>query len=117
MIRTLSPQSKVKGRSLPRFPLRPDPPAVAPDDAVHRGEADAETRVCLDAGKPPEWDEEVIGVRHGEAGAVVPDETGSLAVDFRLSELDDRLLPDAGILPGVAEEILQNHLQADPGRR
>ena len=63
------------------------------------------------AGKTLEGDEEFFRVRLVETGSVIPNETGRLPVDFRQAEFNDRLLLLAGVFPGVAEEVVQDHLE------
>jgi len=54
---------------------------VAPDDSLHRGEADAVTFEFLDAWKALEGEKQLFSVRHVEATPVVPDKAGLSAFD------------------------------------
>ena len=51
--------------------LRPDPPAMAQNDALRKGQANARSLVLLRAVQPLENAEELVGVGHVEARAVV----------------------------------------------
>src|SRR5438477_565822 len=66
-------KSKVKCRAFVYFSLGPDAPAVAVDDALHDGQADARAFVILGAVQPLEDAEEFVGILHIETHAVVFD--------------------------------------------
>ena len=63
-----------------RRALGPDAPAVAVHDALHRREADAGARELGGRVQPLEGREQLVGVGHVEAGAVVAHEEGARAV-------------------------------------
>src|SRR5262249_20782615 len=105
---------EVKYRPLARLPLGPHLAAVAPDYPLHRCQADAETSLLLGSREALEWDKEFVRIRHIESGAVVPDITGPFAVNLHCAELDERFLPYAGVFPGVAEEVIEDHPQQVP---
>src|SRR6185369_17852480 len=98
-------QREIEGRTLARLTFGAHPAAVAPDDPFHRGQADTESPEFLGAGETLERDKELVHVRVIKTCPVVADKINRFPVDLRHAELDDRLLPHAGILPGVAEEV------------
>jgi len=55
--------------------------------------------------------EEFVGVGHVEACSVIPDEEGPLLTrGSDLTNLDPRCLAFGCELPGIAEEVIKNHL-------
>src|SRR6185312_4295664 len=67
-------QRELKIRAGPGRGIDPDPAAVASDDPLDRGEADAGAGKLLVAVEALERTEQAVGVLHVEAGAVVADE-------------------------------------------
>src|SRR3990172_2250701 len=65
---------EIERRAFVHFCLGPGTPAVALDDALDNGEADARAFVFLGAMQALEDPEEFVGVAHVEAHAVVADE-------------------------------------------
>src|SRR5512133_478374 len=102
---------EVKSRPLAGFPFGTHPAAVAPDDPFHRGQADTESPAFLAAGEALERGKDLCRVRIVKTASVVPDEIHLSPVDLLGAELDDRILALGGVLPGVAEEVIQDHSQ------
>src|SRR2546428_9281155 len=67
-------EDEVEGRSFADGAFRPSPAAVAVDDAAHGRQPDANAGKFALAVKPLERAEQLVGVDHVEANAVVPDE-------------------------------------------
>ena len=86
---------------------RPYSPGVTLHDAVHRGEADTGALVLGSGVQALEGAEQLLGVRHVEAGAVVPDEEDALGALAVGADLDARRGLLAGELPGVAQQVLE----------
>ena len=76
-------------------------------DPLGDGQADAGALEFLAGVQPAEGGEQLGGVGHVEAGAVVPDEEGPLAVPQPGAELDPGGRRPGGILPGVVQQVLQ----------
>src|SRR5713226_10052427 len=104
-------QSEVERRSLIDGALGPDPAAVPGDDAHDGGEPDARALELGRGVQALEHAEQLVRVLHVEAGAVVPDHEGPAAVDVDGAEFDARLRLLGGVLPAVAEEILEDNPQ------
>ena len=83
---------------------------MAQDDAAHRRQADAGARELAGAVQALEGAEQAIGEAHVEAGAVVAHREGRRLVRMT-QERDPRRLGVAGVLPGVAEQVLEHHAQ------
>src|SRR5512134_122448 len=79
--------------------------AVPRDDALHRRQAHAAAFERLRALEPPEGLEQRAALRRIEADAVVAYQDLARRV---AAHLDDGLLLPAGVLPGVAEQVLQH---------
>src|SRR5450755_2866191 len=95
----------MEGRALAGLGFGPDAPAVPVDDALHGGEADAGALELELAVQPLKGAEELVGVLHVEAGAVVANEES--AAEPAKRDQRGRIL--GGELPGVAEEVLQGN--------
>src|SRR5262245_66442147 len=67
-------EREVESRAFMRRRLRPDASAVPGDDPLHSHEPDARARELADGMQALEGYEELVGVRHVEADAVVADE-------------------------------------------
>src|SRR5262245_42575535 len=81
-------QREVEGRALFRRGVGPDAAAVAADDALRGGEADAGALELLDGMQALEWAEELVGIRQVEAGTVVANVEHDLAVAAAATEGD-----------------------------
>src|SRR6059058_1370733 len=77
---------EVEGRPLVHSPFGPDSSAVAVDDTLHGGEADARAFELFTAVETLERAEQLAGVRHVESRAVVADEIDCLATLLFLPE-------------------------------
>lgn len=66
-----SGQGEAEGRALSRLCHGLDPAAVALNDALHRGQADAQARELVLVVKALEWLEQALGIGHVEARAVI----------------------------------------------
>src|SRR5438093_9370425 len=71
--RLASPEGEAERRPFVRLRLGPDAAAVPVDDPLHDGQADAGALVVLGVVQPLEHAEELVGVAHVEADAVVLD--------------------------------------------
>src|SRR5262245_60484119 len=69
-------QSEVKRSPLARLRFGPDPPPMAVDDALDDRQAHARALIVLGAVEALEDAEELVGVAHVKADAVVLDEVG-----------------------------------------
>ncbi len=58
--------------------------------------------------------EQLVGVRHVEPGAVVAHEIDTLAISVGTAKLDFGVLPVAGELPRVAQQVLEGDLHKRP---
>src|SRR5439155_2902318 len=103
----LASQSEVERRPAPHRPLRPHAAAMAVHDALHRGEPHARALELGGRVEALERAEQLVGVRHVESRAVVPDEAGTLPVGLVHAELDARAGVLPGVLPRVTEEVLE----------
>src|SRR5690606_22835761 len=84
-------QDEMEGSTVAGFGLGPDPAAVARQDAAHAGQADAGARVLAGLVQALEHPEQLAGVGHVEADAVVADGEMVAAVGGGLvAHLDDR---------------------------
>src|SRR5436309_4606093 len=77
-----------KGCALVQFRLGPDPSAVLVDDALADGQAHAGSFKVLHPVHALEHSEELAGVIHIEAGAIVANKYGALAVRHGLADLN-----------------------------
>ncbi len=85
--------------------------AVTPHDAPHRRQADTGALEVICAVQALEDAEQPVREPHIEAGAVVPNAVGGLAVVQRAFEPDLRIGLPGGVLPGVAEQVLERNAQ------
>jgi hypothetical protein len=84
---------------------------VAFDDPLHNGEAHASPLVFIGAMEPLEHPEELIGMMHIEAGAIISDKVHRRAVRFRsAADLDGGGVSVARKLDRVAEQVRQDLL-------
>src|SRR5262245_10397236 len=87
-------QGEIERRPLVPLGFGPDASAVAVHDALGDGQADARPLELLRVMKPLEDFEQLVGIAHVEAGAVIFDKVGRTPVLVRAAaDLDDRLLP------------------------
>src|SRR2546428_3802060 len=104
-------QGEVEGRSPIDGSLGPDPAAVPGDDAPDRRETDAGALEFGRGVQALEHAEQLVCVLHVEAGPIVPDQEGPLAAHIGGSEFDLRPRLFRGVLPAVAEQIIEGHPQ------
>src|SRR3990170_1342988 len=102
------PEGEVEGRALIDFRLGPHAAAVAVDDPLDNGQADARPFVLLGPVQALEDRKELVRVAHVEADAVVPDEPGGLAPLRPAADLDLRRLAPPRELQGVGEQVDQD---------
>src|SRR2546425_1191465 len=81
------------------------------DDTLHRRQADPCAFELFRAVEPLERAEQLLGVGHVEARAVVPYEVGGRAVLLGNAELDPGGAALSGELPGVAEQVFEHDAQ------
>ena len=96
------------------WPSRPQPAAVQADDLLHRGQADAAALELVRLVQALEGQEQLAGIAHVEAGAVVAHEDHALAFLLAPADLDPRrpiLMRAGGEFPGVADQVFQHHTQ------
>ena len=84
--------------------------AMAADDSPHRSKADARARKFAGAVEALERAEQAIGKPHVEAGAVVAHREARRLAGVA-NEGDPRRVRVAGVLPGIAEQVLEHHAQ------
>src|SRR5687768_15776988 len=108
------PEGEVEGRALSQARLGPDAPAMALDEAADDREAHTRPFVLVGMVQALEDTEELVGVAHVEAGAVVLDEECGLPVRAGTrADLDPPGVAFARELHRVAEEVHQHLLHED----
>lgn len=105
---TVDPQLKVKRGPPSRLALGPDAAAVAVDDALDDGQANAMAFELLLGVQALEGAEELAGSFPGEADPIVPDEDGAIGggANFDLSRM-----AVAAELDRVADQVVKHLLQ------
>src|ERR1700734_2551185 len=99
-------EGEVEGGALADGAFGPDAAAVAFDDPLHAGQADAGAGEIGDRVEPLE---QLVDKRGIEASPVVADVTADPGVPGRSStELDGGVLAFGGELPGVLDQVLQH---------
>src|SRR5260370_19472792 len=98
-------------RALAGRGIGPDAPAVPVHDALYRGEADAGALVLVRRMQALEGAEQLVGIAHVEAGAVVAHEEGRLLPVAQQADLDARLPGLGAELPRIADQVLQRRAQ------
>src|SRR5205807_236876 len=88
------------------FRLRPDLPSVFVNNALHRGQAYAGAFEIFAAMQALEHAEELIGMLHVEADAVIAHENRGPAVDLLVTNLNYCRIARPRILGGVGEEVI-----------
>src|SRR2546421_9816967 len=98
-------EAEVNGRSLVHRALSPDAAAMPVDDALHGRKADACALELARAVEALKRAEQLIGISHVEARAIVADEIDRLPGALFMPESD--LCPDAlrRKLPSVAQQV------------
>src|SRR5258705_2914061 len=104
-------QGEEQRRALARRGVGPDAPAVPVHDALDRGEADTGAGIIGVGMQSMEGAEELGGIGHVEAGAVVAHEEGRRRAVTQRADLDMRLLGLRSELPGVADQVLDRRAQ------
>src|SRR5256714_6544645 len=104
-------ECEVEGRPLAHGPFGPDPSAVTVDDTLDGGEADARALELVPAVETLERAEQLSGVCHVEARAVVADEVDGLAPLALPTESDLRRVALRGELPSVAQKVREHDFQ------
>src|SRR5437588_5867355 len=104
-------EGEVEGCPLVHGPLGPHPTAVTIDDALDGGEADARAFELVAAVETLERAEQLSGVSHVEARAIVADEVNGLALLALPTESDLRRVALRCELPGVAQKVREHDLQ------
>src|SRR5688572_22934071 len=96
-------QGEIHGRALADLAVSPDLAAVAPHDAIHRGEPDPGALELFRRVQSLERSEQLVRIAHVETGAVVAhEERGSLAA-LVATDLDTGCVALARELPGVRQ--------------
>src|SRR5258706_910151 len=104
-------QGKEKHRTLARLGVGPDTPAVPVHDALDCSKTDAFSGIVRLGVQPLEGAEELRGIGHVEAGAVVAHEERRRRAFAPRADLDARPLGLRGELPGVADQVLDRRAQ------
>src|SRR5207245_7398253 len=105
-------QGEIERGALARLSLRPGPAAVAVDDAPDVRQADPRALELLRAMETLEHAEELGGVLHVEADAVVADEDHDLVAGAVLhADLDPRVIALARVLDRIGHEVGQGQPQ------
>src|SRR5256714_1303660 len=104
-------EGEVEGRPLVHGPLGPGATPVTIDDALDGGEAYPSALELVAAVETLERAEQLAGVRHVEARAVVADEVDCLATLLLPPESDLRRVALRGELPGVAQKVDEHDFQ------
>lgn len=94
-------KAEMEGGTFTDLCLRPDTAAMALNDAVYDGKADAGPFELLRAVEPLEGSKESLGLSHVESGAVVPDAIDFFAILTPTDHLHDRLVLAPCELEGV----------------
>src|SRR5689334_3461037 len=81
------------------------------DDALRCGQADTGAGELKRRVQPLKRAEELSGIGHIEAGAIVADEVGSSAVARLDAKLNSRVCQFAGEFPGIDKEVLKHDAQ------
>src|SRR5258705_1696198 len=110
-IAALPRQGEVEARALLRPRLGPYPAAVAQDHALHDREADAGSGDLILGMQALEHAEELRGVAHVEADAVVAHPVDVLGALRLAADLDPSRIALAAVLEGVADEVQPHLLQ------
>src|SRR5437764_845110 len=82
-------------------------------DSIHRGQANARALEIFGAVKALEDAEQLIGILHAEADAIVANENGRIPVFFHLADFDDGAETGTGEFKRVSHQILKNLLDQD----
>src|SRR6267143_476607 len=95
-------------------PLAPHPATVAADDAAHRRQSDSRALELAGGVETLKRPEQLVGVRHVEPGPVVPHVIHRPRLVPSDPEFDARPGMLGGVLPGVAQQVLED--QAEQSR-
>src|SRR5262245_38986872 len=98
-------QRELEGGPRIRLRLRPDAAAVAHDDAVRDGQAHARALELARTVQPLEHAEQLVGVLHVEARAVVRDRKDHFPAFDAAADADARLRPLRAVLEGIADQV------------
>src|SRR5262249_33496527 len=107
----LPPEREAEAGSLADPALCPDATAVTIDDALNRGEPDARALEVVLRVKPLKDVEQLRGVGHVEAGAVVVDEVYGLSALVCRAELDACAPALSRELPRIAEQVVHDRAE------
>ena len=103
----LGPQREAEARALSGRRLHRDAAAVPVHDAAHRGQAHPGALEFAGVVQALEGFEQVAGLGHVEASAVVAHTEAAQAIDRVPAEADVRLGCPGAVLPGVVQQVLQ----------
>src|SRR5947208_9434557 len=107
------PEAEIKCRAPVQFRFHPDPSTVLLNNSFHRGQANARALEIFGAVKALEDAEQLIGILHAEADAIVANENGRIPVFFHLADFDDGAETGTGEFKRVSHQILKNLLDQD----
>ncbi|MNO24586.1 hypothetical protein D3C76_144110 [compost metagenome] len=100
----------MKTGALVDLALRPDAAVMALDDAAYACQADPSAFEVFHAVQALEYAEQLVGVGHVEPHAVVADAHLDFALMHLGADFDTRRVTPAGVLDGVADEVLQRQV-------
>ena len=98
-------QGEIEGGALIDLGFGPDAAAVAVQDALHQGQADAGALVIFHRMQALEDAKQLVGVLHVEADAVIADEIDGFAVLPLAADFDAGRIALAGVLQRIAEQV------------
>src|SRR5437016_9525153 len=103
------PQREKESRALLNLRLGPDMAAMTRDDPLYRGQTDSRTSKVGFVVQSLKWRKQLVGVRHIEPGAVVPEvEDGFVSIVLR-PESNPGLGLFGCVLPGIFEQVLEEN--------
>ena len=108
MVAFVLAQREVEGRARTNLAFSPDSPSVPHDDPMHGRQSDSSSFELTLRVEALEWREELAGVLHVEAGAIVANDVRCLPFMFRPTELDPGIATLRRELPGVTQEVFQD---------
>src|SRR5690625_580183 len=104
-------QGEEQGRAFARRAVSPHPAAMPVNHALNGGQANARPRELRLAMEATKGREQLVGMPHVEARAVVADEKHPLAILLPDAEHHAGVVAQGGVLPGVLQHVLQHDPQ------
>lgn len=94
-----------------QFGFRPDPPSVAMDDALDRGQSDTGAIEFLDRVQSLERAKQLVRVLHLETGAIVAHVENWCGLARLHTKVNVRYQPSRCVLPRISDYVRQGDLQ------